>query len=59
MITVTIPAIPFLIGIGVFFISIFSMVDDSDMLPMFILSAMISVILFFASYGLFSILGAF
>ena len=59
MITVTIPAIPFLIGIGVFFASIFSMVDDSDMLPMFILSAMILVILFFASYGLFSILGAF
>ena len=59
MITVTIPAIPFLIGIGAFFVSIFSMVDDSDVLPMFILSVTISVILFFASYGVFSILGAF
>ena len=59
MITVTIPAIPFLIGISAFFVSIFSMADDSDVLPMFILSVTISVILFFASYGVFSILGAF
>ena len=59
MITVTIPVIPFLIGIGAFFVSIFTMVDDSDMLPVFILSVTISLILFFASYGVFSILGAF
>ena len=59
MITVTIPVIPFLIGIGAFFVSIFSMVDDSDMLPMFILSVTISLILFFASYRVFSILGVF
>ena len=59
MITVTIPAIPFLIGISAFCVSIFSMVDDSYMLLMFILSVTISVILFFASYGVFSILGAF
>lgn len=59
MITVTIPVIPFLIGIGAFFVFIFSMVDDSDMLPVFILFVTISLILFFASYGVFSILGAF
>ena len=53
MITVTIPAIPFLIGIGAFFVFIFSMVDDSDMLPVFIIFVTISVILFFASYGVF------
>lgn len=59
MITVTIPVIPSLIGIGAFFVCIFSMVDDSDMLPVFIIFVTISLILFFASYGLFSILGAF
>lgn len=59
MITVTIPAIPFLIGISAFFVFIFSMVDDSDMLPVFIIFVTISLILFFASYEVFSILGVF
>ena len=57
MVTITIPLIPFLIGIGTFFVGIFTMVDDSGIIPEFVLIITISVIVFFASYGMFTMLG--
>ena len=57
MVTITIPLIPFLIGIGTFFVSIFAIVDDLNMIPEFIVFITVSVMVFFASYGLLMMLG--
>lgn len=57
MVTITIPLIPVLIGIGTFFVGILPIVGESDMTSMFIILVIISAMVFFASYGLFTMLG--
>lgn len=59
MITITIPFIPSLLAILSFIMFIFMEIDESDRILTFVISAMCSSIAFFASYGLFSIFGAF
>lgn len=57
MITMTIPVIPFLIGIVIFLVSIFAMADGLCILPELVTSITLSVISFFTSYGICTIIG--
>ena len=57
VVTITIPLIPFLIGIGTFFVGILTLVDDSGIIPEFVLIITVSVIVFFASYGMLTMMG--
>ena len=59
MIRITIPIIPSLLAILSFILLLFTEIDESDWAITFFISALASAIVFFASYGLFSILGAF
>ena len=59
MITITIPFIPSLLAILSFTLLLFTEIDESDRILTFFICALVSAIIFFASYGLFSILGAF
>ena len=59
MITITIPFIPSLLAILSFIMLIPMEIDESDRIITFVFSAMCSSMAFFASYGLFSILGVF
>lgn len=57
MVTITIPLIPVLIGICTFFVGILPIVGESDMISVFIILVITSAMVFFASYGLFTMLG--
>lgn len=59
MITITIPFIPFLFAILILIISLLMEIDESDRIPSIIVSVLCSMISFFASYGLFAVLGMF
>lgn len=59
MVTITIPAIPSLLAILSFILLLFTEIDESDRILTFFICALVSALIFFASYGLFSILGAF
>ena len=59
MVTITIPAIPSLLAIMSFILLLFTEIDESDWALMFFISALASALVFFASYGFFTILGAF
>ena len=58
MITITIPIIPSLFAILFFIIPLFMEIDESDRILAFVFSATSSSITFFATYGLFVVLGA-
>ena len=59
MVTITIPAIPTLLAILSFILPLFIEIDESDRILTFFICALVSALIFFASYGVFSILGAF
>lgn len=59
MITITIPFIPSLLAILILIISLLMEIDESDRIPSIIVSVLCSMIFFFASYGLFAVLGMF
>ena len=59
MVTITIPAIPSFLAILPFILLLFTEIDESDRILTFFICALVSALLFFASYGVFSILGAF
>lgn len=59
MITITIPFIPCLFAIFILIISLLMEIDESDRIPSIIVSVLCSMISFFASYGLFAVLGMF
>ena len=58
MITITIPFIPSLFAILFFIIPLFMEIDVSDRFFAFVISVIFSTMSFFASYGLFVVLGA-
>lgn len=58
MITITIPIIPSLLAIFFFIIPIFMEINESDRFLAFVISVIFSAISFFASYGVFMVLGA-
>lgn len=58
MITITIPIIPSLFAILFFIIPLFMEIDESDRFFTFVMSVIFSTMSFFASYGLFVVLGA-
>ena len=58
MITITIPIIPSLFAILFFIIPLFMEIDESDRIFSLVMSAIFSTISFFATYGLFMVLGA-
>ena len=58
MITITIPIIPSLFAILFFIIPLFMEIDESDRIFAFVISVIFSSISFFATYGLFMVLGA-
>ena len=59
MITITIPFIPSLLAISIFIISLLVEIDESDRILSIVVSVLCSMISFFASYGLFAVLGMF
>lgn len=59
MITITIPFIPSLFAILSFIMFIFIEIDESDRILLFVISVMLSSVVFFATYGFFTMLGAF
>ena len=59
MITITIPFIPSLFAILSFIMFIFIEIDESDRILLFVISVMLSLAVFFATYGFFTMLGAF
>ena len=58
MVTITIPAIPSLLAILSVMMFLFMEIDESDRILTFVACGMLSAITFFASYGMFTILGA-
>ena len=58
MITITIPIIPSLFAILFFIIPLFMEIDEFDRIFAFVISVIFSSISFFATYGLFMVLGA-
>ena len=57
MVTITIPLIPSLMAILSVMIFLFMEIDESDRIIAFVICGMLSAITFFASYGLFTMLG--
>lgn len=57
MVTITIPAIPSLLAILSFIMFISMEIDESDRILTFFICALVSALVFFASYGLFAMLG--
>ena len=58
MITIKIPIIPSFLAILFFIIPLFMEIDESDRIPAIVFSVLFSTISFFASYGVFMMLGA-
>lgn len=57
MVTITIPLIPSLMAILSVIMFLFMEIDESDRILAFVVSGVLSAITFFASYGLFTMLG--
>lgn len=57
MVTITIPLIPSLMAILSVMMILFMEIDESERIITFVLSGMLSAIIFFAAYGFFTMLG--